>query len=178
MRIVVLIAAFVLSLASCENKESLQKYFVENSESTDFVALDLAPSFINTEKMTLTPEEKETLSSFKKLNVLAYKKDSVNTAQFEIEKNKVKDILKDKEYQPLMKFGNTNKGLSVYLVGEEEKIDEFVLFASGKEQGFVVARLLGDNMKPADVVNLVEIIQKADLDLEQLKPLQEALGKK
>ena len=77
-----------------------------------------------------------------------------------------------------MKFGNTNKGLSVYLVGEEEKIDEFVLFASGKEQGFVVARLLGDNMKPADVVNLVEIIQKADLDLEQLKPLQEALGKK
>ncbi|MCO6173954.1 DUF4252 domain-containing protein [Flavobacterium sp. NRK F10] len=175
MRIVVIVAVFVLSLVSCENKESLQKYFVENSESQDFIALDLAPSFINTEKLTLTSEEKEALSSFKKLNVLAYKNDSLHKTRFEAEKNKVKGILKEEAYEPLMKFGNTDKGLSVYLVGNDEKIDEFVLFASGKEEGFVVARLLGDNMKPTDVVNLVEVIRKADLDLDQLKPLKEAL---
>lgn len=178
MRLVVLVAIFVLSLVSCTNKETLQKYFVENSESSDFIAIDLAPSFINTDKMSLTSEEQQALSSFKKLNILAFQKDSLGEAKFEAEKTKVKAILKDKEYEPLMKFGNKKNGAAVYLVGEEEAIDEFVVFASGQEQGFVVARFLGDNMKPADVVNLVEVIRKADLDLEQLQPLKEALAKK
>lgn len=174
-----IILFFVLiSSIGCANKETLQKYFVENSESSDFIAIDLAPSIINTDKMSLTNEEKQALSSFKKLNILAFQKDSLGEAKFEAEKSKVKAILKDKEYEPLMKFGNKKNGAAVYLVGEEDKIEEFVIFASGQEQGFVVARFLGDNMKPSDVVNLVEVIRKADLDLEQLKPLKDALEKK
>ncbi len=163
---------------SCSNKPTLQKYFVENSESSDFIAVDLASSIINTEKITLSDTEKEALNSFDKLNILAFQKDSLSDAKFKTEEEKVKTILKDEQYEQLMRFGNSKNGGSIYLVGETDNIDEFVLFASGNEQGFVVARVLGENMNPNSVINLMEVLRKADLDLEQLKPLQDALAKK
>lgn len=163
---------------SCSNKPTLQKYFVENSESSDFIAVDLASSIINTEKITLSDTEKEALNSFDKLNILAFQKDSLSDAKFKTEEEKVKTILKDEQYEQLMRFGNSKNGGSIYLVGETDNIDEFVLFASGKDQGFVVARVLGENMNPNSVINLMEVLRKADLDLEQLKPLQDALAKK
>lgn len=163
---------------SCSNKPTLQKYFVENSESSDFIAVDLASSIINTEKITLSETEKEALNSFDKLNILAFQKDSLSDAKFKTEEEKVKTILKEEQYEQLMRFGNSKNGGSIYLVGETDNIDEFVLFASGDEQGFVIARVLGDNMNPNSVINLMEVLRKADLDLEQLKPLQDALAKK
>ena len=163
---------------SCSNKPTLQKYFVENSESSDFIAVDLASSIINTEKITLSDTEKEALNSFDKLNILAFQKDSLSDAKFKTEEEKVKTILKEEQYEQLMRFGNSKNGGSIYLVGETDNIDEFVLFASGNDQGFVVARVLGENMNPNSVINLMEVLRKADLDLEQLKPLQDALAKK
>lgn len=173
-----LIILIGLLALSCSNKPTLQKYFVENSESSDFIAVDLASSIINTEKITLSDTEKEALNSFDKLNILAFQKDSLSDAKFKTEEEKVKTILKDEQYEQLMRFGNSKNGGSIYLVGETDNIDEFVLFASGDEQGFVVARVLGENMNPNSVINLMEVLRKADLDLEQLKPLQDALAKK
>lgn len=163
---------------SCSNKPTLQKYFVENSESSDFIAIDLASSIINTDKTTLTDSEKEALNSFDKLNILAFQKDSLSDVKYKSEKEKVKTILKDEEYKQLMRFGSAKNGGAVYLVGDTEEIDEFVLFATGDDQGFVVARVLGNNMNPSNVINLMEVLRKSDLNLEQLKPLQDALGKK
>ncbi len=177
MKKVVLIVVSLLAF-SCSNKPTLQKYFVENSESTDFIAVDLAPSIINTEKITLSDSEKEALNSFEKLNVLAFQKDSISDEKYNTEKEKVKTILKDEQYEQLMRFGSSKNGGSVYLVGEEDKIDEFVLFATGDDQGFVIARVLGDNMNPSNIINLMEVLRKSDLDLAQLKPLQDALAKK
>lgn len=177
MKKVVLLLVGLLAL-SCSNKPTLQKYFVENSESSDFIAVDLASSIINTDKIILSDTEKEALNSFDKLNILAFQRDSLSDDKFNTEQEKVKTILKDEQYEQLMRFGSSKNGGAVYLVGETDKIDEFVLFASGKNQGFVVARILGDNMNPNSVINLMEVLRKADLDLEQLKPLQDALAKK
>lgn len=177
MRKVAVLLVGLLAL-SCSNKPTLQKYFVENSESSDFIAIDLASSIINTEKIKLSDTEKEALNSFDKLNILAFQKDSLSDIKFNTEEEKVRTILKDEQYEQLMRFGNSKSGGSIYLVGDDEDIDEFVLFASGKDQGFVVARILGDNMNPNSVINLMEVLRKADLDLEQLKPLQDALTKK
>lgn len=165
-------------LMGCASDPSLQKYFVEKSESSDFIVLDLASSIIKTDKMSLTSEQKNALDSFDKLNILAFQKDSLNEAKFKEEKKKVKDILKNNEYQELMRFGNGSNGGAVYFVGKEDNIEEMVLFASGSETGFVVTRVLGDEMNPSKMLNLVDVIRKADLDLEQLKPLKEAFSNK
>lgn len=158
--------------AGCQQKLSLQKYFVANSDKKDFISLDLAPTFINVDKVSLSPEEKEALESFKKINVLAFKSDSLNQNKFNEEREKVNTILKDKSYQQLIRVGSGKEGGAIYFVGQDEHIDEFVLYANKKENGFAVVRIIGDDMNPTDVLNLVRLIQKAGIDMEQLKPLQ------
>lgn len=161
-----------LLLTGCQQKPSLQKYFVANAENKEFLSLDLAPSFINVDKVTLTGEEKEALEAFKKINILAFKSDSLNQNRFDEEREKVNEILKDQSYQQLMKVGSGKEGGAIYFVGQDEHIDEFVLYANKKENGFAVVRIIGDDMNPTDVLNLLRLMQKANIDMEQLKPLQ------
>lgn len=160
---------------SCSNKPTLQKYFVENTEDKDFVALDISPSILNLDKIELSESEQKSLNAFDKMNIIAFKKDSLNDEKFNDEVTKVKSILKDEEYQQLMKFGSSNQGAAIYFVGEDDNIDEFVVYANNKSSGFAVVRILGNNMNPNDIMTLFQLIQNSKIDLEQLKPLQEIL---
>lgn len=171
MRNFIIIAASILTF-SCSNKSSLQKYFVENTENKDFIALDVSPSILNLEKVSLNETEEKALKTFDKMNVIAFKKDSLNDSKFKAETEKVKTILKEEEYQQLMKFGSSKQGAAIYFVGEDEKIDEFVVYGSNDKTGFAVVRILGDNMNPNDVMTLFSILQKSKINLEELKPLE------
>ena len=174
MRNLLIILLSIVTLSSCNNKPSLQKYFVEKTESKDFVAIDLGSDIINTEKMTLSDSDKEALKSFDKINVLAFKKEDKNAVAYGVEVEKVKTILKDTvSYNELIKFGSGSDGASVYFVGDDEHINEFVLFANKKENGFAVVRILGKDMNPMQIMNIISLLQKSDLNLEQLKPLQD-----
>ena len=164
-------------LSSCNNEPTLQKYFVENTENKNFIALDLSPSILNIDTSKLTPEQNTALKSFDKMNILAFKLDAKNKAEFEVERAKVNEILKDKKYQQLMKFGSGKEGASVSFVGSDEHIEEFVLFANKKENGFAVIRILGKDMNPTGIMTMMSVLQKANIDLEQLKPLQQLLEK-
>lgn len=170
---IIIISVFFFS---CNNEPSLQKYFVENSELADFISVDVGSSIINTEKMTLSDEDKKALNSFQKMNILAFKKDSLNEKRYQAETKKVKELLKQKTYQQLMKMGSGSDSGALYFVGDEEHIDEFVLFANKKENGFAVVRILGDNMDPSQILNLMKVIQRSDVDLEQFKQLKEVMN--
>ena len=50
MKKLLVFVSCVILLWSCEDKPTLQKYFVKNTESPKFMALDLAPSIIKTDK--------------------------------------------------------------------------------------------------------------------------------
>lgn len=162
-----------LLLLSCNSEPTLQKYFVENSEKKSFVALDVSSSILNIEKTKLTAEQKTALESFEKVNILAFKLDKTNQAEYTIESQKVTQILKGKDYQELMKVGSGKDGASVSFVGDEDNIDEFILFAKQKENGFAVVRILGNNMNPNNIMNMISLLNSSNLDMEQLKPLQE-----
>ncbi|MFD2939915.1 DUF4252 domain-containing protein [Flavobacterium notoginsengisoli] len=167
----------LLTLVSCNSEPSLQKYFVENSEKKDFIALDVSPNILNVDKTKLSTEQNEALNSFDKMNILAFKADQNNQTQFETERNKVKAILKDPKYQELMKFGSGKDGASVSYVGSDDNIKEFVIFANRKENGFAVVRVLGENMNPNNIMTLMSVLQKSKIDMEQLKPLEQLLKK-
>lgn len=166
-----------LFLASCNNKPSLQKYFVENTENKNFIALDVSPSILNVDKTKLSAEQNTALESFDKMNILAFKLNDTNKTQFDAERAKVVAILKDEKYQQLMKFGSGKEGASVSFVGDDEHIEEFILFANQKENGFAVVRILGKDMNPTGIMTMMSVLQSSNIDLEQLKPLQEMLKK-
>lgn len=164
-----------LFLVSCNSEPTLQKYFVENTENKNFIALDVSPNILNVDKTKLSIAQSDALKSFDKMNVLAFKLNDKNKAQFEIERAKVNLILKDKKYQQLMKFGSGKEGASVSFVGTDEHIEEFVFFANKKESGFAVVRILGKDMNPTSVMTMMSVLQQSNIDLEQLKPLQQLM---
>lgn len=163
----------VLTLVSCNSEPSLQKYFVENTDNKNFVALDVSPSILNVEKTKLSAEQTEALKSFDKMNILAFKANATNQVQFEAERAKVKAILKDPKYQQLMSFGSGKDGASISYVGADDNIKEFVVFANRKENGFAVVRVLGENMNPNNIMTLMTVLKESKIDMEQLKPLQQ-----
>ena len=168
---------FSLFLISCNSEPTLQKYFVENTENKNFIALDVSPSILNVDKTKLSVAQNDALKSFDKMNVLAFKLNDKNKAEFEVERAKVDLILKDKKYQQLMKFGSGKEGASVSFVGTDEHIEEFVFYANKKENGFAVVRILGKDMNPTSVMTMMSVLQQSNIDLEQLKPLQQLMSK-
>lgn len=164
-----------LVLLSCNSEPTLQKYFVENTENKNFIALDLSPEILNIDPSKLSAAQKDALKSFDKMNVLAFKLTDKNKAEFETERAKVDLILKDKKYQQLMKFSSGNEGAAVSFVGSDEHIEEFVFYANRKENGFAVVRILGKDMNPTAVMTMMSVLQQSNIDLEQLKPLQQLM---
>jgi hypothetical protein len=176
MRKFTVVFVCALVLFSCDSKPSLQKYFVEKTESSKFIAVDLSPNIIKTNKVNFSDTEKAALESFDKMNVIVFKSDSTDVTGYETELTEVKTILKENTYQQLMKFGSGNDGAAIYFVGnDDEHIEEFVVLAQKKENGFAVIRVLGNDMNPNHVLNMLSLLQKSNLDLEQLQPLQQLM---
>jgi hypothetical protein len=164
-----------LFLISCNSEPTLQKYFVENTENKNFIAMDVSSSILNVDETKLSVKQNAALESFDKMNVLAFKLDDKNKAQFEIERAKIDNILKDPKYQQLMKFGSGKESASISYVGSDDNIEEFVLFANRKETGFAVVRVLGKDMNPTNIMTMLSVLKESKIDLEQLKPLQQLI---
>ena len=77
----------------------------------------------------------------------------------------------------LMKVGSGKDGASVSFVGDDEHINEFVVYANKAENGFAIVRVLGKNMNPTTIMNMISILKESNFDLEQLKPLQQMMPK-
>lgn len=177
MEKLILLISTIILFWSCDNQPTLQKYFVEKTESSNFIALDVSPNIINTKKVNLDSSEKAALDSFEKMNILVFKTDSINVIAYQKEILQVKSILKDESYQELMKVGSGNDGAAIYFVGnDDEHIEEFVVFARKKENGFAIIRILGNDMNPTHISNMLRLLQKSQVDMEQLKPLQQLMN--
>ena len=107
-------------------------------------------------------------TSSEKLNLLAFRKTNENGAEFEVEKAKVNAILKNNDFVELMKLNSKyGKGVIKYL-GDEEAIDEVIIYGSMDDKGFALIRVLGKDMNPAHIIELMNAIQKSDYKGEGL----------
>lgn len=163
-----LVAAFT----SCNQGPTLQTYYVDNELKPGFASFDVPTSFINIEHVELTDEQREAYESVDKLNVLTYMEDDTATEEYILELEKVKTILKDPKYEELMRGGNATDGKFVIkFLGDVESIDELIIFGNANNRGFMIARILGDDMNASKLMSLTSVLQKADFETEQLKGL-------
>jgi hypothetical protein len=162
-------------LASCASEQSLQEYYVDNMENPNFISLDIPASILKMEEVELNNVQKEAIESLRKFNLLAFKKTGDNVADYKAEKAKVAQILKDDEFVELMKINSQfGKGVIKY-IGNEDAIDEVIIYGDSKEKGFALVRVLGSNMNPAHIVQLMQAIQKSDYKGEGLGEIGEFL---
>ncbi|MHA3786776.1 DUF4252 domain-containing protein [Flavobacterium hauense] len=172
------IPVLMLLFTACEQKPTLQKYFVEKSETKNFSTIDIGKSFIKTDKLKLTPDEEKALESIDKLNVLIFKATNDNAKTFDTEKANIKSVLKEDHYDELMKMSLGGGGVSVNTKGEGEHIEEFVVFLHNKDTGMGVLRVLGDDMNPNNVMTIVNLLQRGGMNSGQLQPLMDLMKKK
>jgi len=165
----------VILLAGCSSTQSLQEYYIDSSENPNFLSVDLPVSLLNIKKTALSAEEQLALESLKKMNLLAFKKDSSNEIAYAAEKTKVKAILKNPEFTELMKMNTSMGKATIKYLGKEDAIDEVVIYGDSKEKGFVLVRVLGDDMNPANLGKLLKAIEKSDYDGEGLEQIGEFL---
>ncbi|MDC6363041.1 MULTISPECIES: DUF4252 domain-containing protein [Flavobacteriaceae] len=170
-----ILAMAVILLASCSSRQSLQEYYVDNSENPNFITVDVPASILKMDAVDLTPTQKEAVESLRKFNLLAFKKNSDNAAEFEVEKNKVREILKGEKFVELMKINSKyGKGVVKYL-GDEDAIDEVIIYGDSDDKGFALVRVLGKDMNPAHIIQLMQAIQKSEYKGEGLGEIGEFL---
>ena len=160
-------------MVSCDDKTSLQEFYVEKQETKNYKALDLSTSLILNEKIELDSAQEATLKTIKKVNILAYPISEENKTKYETEKAELTKVFEDEEYSKLMSYRMGSQQVEIFFLGEEEAIDELIVVGYDDEKGFGVARVLGDNMNPDDVMKLMKSFDKGDINSGSFKEISE-----
>ncbi|QNK78723.1 DUF4252 domain-containing protein [Winogradskyella sp. PAMC22761] len=164
----------VAVFTSCNQEPTLQTYYVDNELEPGFASFDIPSSFFNVENIEMTKEQKEAYNSVDKLNVLTYMKDDTDKEVYKSELAKVNTILKDPKYEELIRGGSVKEGkFVVKFLGDVDRIDELIIFGNATNKGFVIARILGDDMNASQLMSLGSVLKNADFDEEKLKGLKD-----
>ncbi len=178
IKTVVAAFAVLLTLASCSNKQSLQEYYVDNQENDDFILVDVPTSLLGKNVEALSEEQQEVFKTVRKINLMAYQTKSGDTAAMQVERDKVKDILTSDDYEELMKASGDMGQMRLYFKGEEDAIDEVIFFGADDNKGFMLARLLGNDMNIGDMMRMAESLEKSDIDVSQFGSIMEVFDNK
>lgn len=163
----------ILMITSCKNEKSLQAYLVDSQEKNGFITVDIPTSFLQLKSNDVSEEVKATLKSIRKVNVVALPIKG-NEATYEVEKNKLKSIFSDNTaYKSLMSMKAKGMHVNLFYTGNTESINEVIAFGYNKDKGVGIARLLGENMNPAKIIEMMNSV-KLDADninLEQFSAI-------
>ena len=156
----------VLFASACKNEKSLQSYLVESSGRDGFFTGDLPVSSILSVKADVSDEIKETMKSIKKINVAFLRKTDDNSTTYEVEIGTLKNIFTSEDYKTLGSIKAKGMNMKVYYIGNTDSLDEVIVFGYSKEAGVGVARLLGENMNP---VKIIEMMNSVNMDASNLE---------
>jgi len=168
----IIAVVLVTVLTACSSTQSLQEYYVDNSENPNFLKLDIPTSVLDLSNADLNEAQRDAVESFQKLNILAFKKTNKNVAAYNAEKENVQIILKNDKFNELMKVSTGLGKASIQYLGDDDAIDEVVIYGSSDDKGFALVRVLGDDMNPAHLMELIKAIEKSDYKGQGLEQLE------
>ncbi len=162
----------VLAMISCNSDASIQKFIVEKQEREDIISFDLSSDMLSLKDSAHSIENAEILNSIKKANIIAYKIDTLNKDIYNDDKEQLINILKNKKYTELMRAGKGSNGVRVYTIGNEEALDEVIVYLNDKTKGWALVRVIGDNMQPEQIMGLIDDVRLNDPEqLEKITAL-------
>ena len=152
---ILILVLIAIGISSCSDKNSLQSYILDNAEKVGFSSISIPKSVIKPKELKLTAEQQVAYDAIDRVNVLLYKYDPSNIDEFSSENAKIKSILKQKKYEELINMGT--KGIVKY-AGNEDAIDEIIIFLSNKEMGFALTRIIGNDMDMNKFMELYKMV--------------------
>ena len=64
---------------------------------------------------------------------------------------------------------------TISYLGDDEAIDEVVIYGDSNDKGFLLVRVLGDDMNPANMIQFMKALEKSDYKGEGLEQLGQLL---
>lgn len=166
----------VLLVSSCEPKMTLQRYFLSAQENPEFTLIEVPVSLLGPVSENLNAEQRQTLSSIKKVSVLLYR-NLENVDFIASQQLIINDFLASDGFQPLFSAKMKREAQATFMIrGDVNQIDEAVFFGYADDQGFILARILGNQMNPAAFMQLAESLEETNLDALTEGVLKQVLG--
>tara|TARA_R110002074_G_scaffold157470_2_gene314363 strand:- start:3257 stop:3676 length:420 start_codon:yes stop_codon:yes gene_type:complete len=129
------------------------------------MTVDIPLSFIKLKSTDVSEDIQKTFESIKKVNLVALPYQN-NEEAYEVEKKAITKILRNSDtYKSLMRMDVKGMKMNIYYTGSSDAIDEVIAFGYSKEAGVGVARILGENMNPSKIM---EMMQNIEMDPSQL----------
>ncbi len=163
--------------ASCNTSDelSLQEYYVNSENNSNYLMLDIPTSILNLDA-NATEDVKQAYESINKVNLLAFKLTNKNGQNYKEEKAKITKILKNPAYTELMRVNRNGSKIIAKYLGSENAMKEVIIFASDKTKGFALARVLGNDMRPENMIKLLNELKSIDKDSEAIKKMKGFFG--
>ena len=170
------VLGLVVFMFSCQPSMTLQRYFLESQENADFTLIEIPASLLSASLEDLTPEQKTTFSSLRKVSVLMYrnseKKEFITSQQ-----SLINSFLKSDGFEALVSARMKGEAqASILIRGVVDQIDEAVFFGFAEGDGFVLVRILGEQMNPAAFLQLADSLEESDFQFLSDSVLKDILG--
>ena len=175
-RFTLLVLATAIFVMSCQPAMTLQRYFIKSQENTDFTLIEIPASLLGASLEGLTPEQTATFSSLRKVSVLMYR--NANNKEFIAnQQTLINSFLKSDGFEALVSARMKGEAqASILIRGAVDQIDEAVFFGFAEGEGFVLARILGEQMNPAAFLQLADSLEESDFQFLSDSVLKDILG--
>lgn len=157
MKKVITLLLLLLVLVSCKKETgTVQTYFLEAERKPEFVSFDVSSELLSLGKGFINSQHHETFNTVKKVKLVGLSIDKAKEGQYEEEKTRLQNILATSKYKRLMNIKKNNQQIVIYHNGNAAAIDEIIAFGYSDELGVGLARILGDNMNPKAILDMVD----------------------
>ncbi|MGO1751554.1 MULTISPECIES: DUF4252 domain-containing protein [Psychroflexus] len=148
-------------LVSCQNQQSVQEYLVEKQNDPAFKTMSLTPDILLASYDGLSEEQIKTVKKIKSVN-FAYL--SHDDQKFTSESETLENIIKLESYESLMRMNDGSQKMNLLYLGEPEDIDELLFYGKSENFGMILSRVNSKELEPNDMVKIVKILEKLELD--------------
>lgn len=164
MKNILSICLCAIVLVSCQSN-SLQSFMVDHKSDDNFISVDFSLKTFVDNFDSMPEDQKELFEDINKVNFLAFRKNENNSNSHNVKKEELLGILSSEfEGNQLMSV-NAEEGLiKMYADEIEDKAQEIIIFASSDDKGFLVFRLLGNDLNPSNFYKMMTMSDQMDFD--------------
>jgi cellobiose phosphorylase len=164
MKNILSICLLAIVLVSCQTK-SLQSFMVDHKSDDNFISVDFSLRTFVDNFDDLPEEQKELFEDINKVNFLAFRKNEANSTSYSDKKEELLGILSTEFKGNQLMSVNAEEGLmKMYADSVEDKAEEIIIFASSDDKGFMVFRLLGDDLNPSNFYKMMSMSDDMNFD--------------
>lgn len=138
---------------------------VDHKSDDNFLSIDFSLRTFVDNFDDLPQEKKQLFEDINKVNFLAFRKNETNSTSYTEKREQLLGILSNEfEGNQLMSVNAEEGIIKMYADNVEDNAEEIIIFASSEDKGFMVFRLLGNDLNPSNFYKIMTMSDEMNFD--------------